>query len=405
MKISNGMALSGPGARRWGIVACVLLACWQWAVAASEGEAAPAVQTVSTGQVHMQEFEESLSLSGRWVPRNKVSVVSPLEGVRLTSVLVDVGDPVERGEIMATLDSAQMTARLQQVKQEIVRARAEASDADARKREALSAYRRAERLAQSGAISRQDHEEQRTRYLSSREAWRGAVAAIGVARAQLRELETRFSDTAIRAPVSGVVADRLAVQGEMVSMQRTLFTLIGGNELEFSGKVAQESLVRLAPGMSARLSVRGQTQELVGRVRVVGRSISQEDGYGEVKILSDGVSTPAVSEGSTGRAVVSLGSRRLLAVDVRALRYGNERGEAVEGGGIAYVMVVRKDGRVRRVRIQPGIRVGGWVEVRDGLAEGETVVLAAAAVLRDGDRVEGVGEGAVDPMSRREVEP
>lgn len=401
MKISNGMALSGPGARRWGIVACVLLACWQWAVAASEGEAAPAVQTVSTGQVHMQEFEESLSMSGRWVPRNKVSVVSPLEGVRLTDVLVDVGDFVAQGQVMARLEPAQMTARLQQAKQEVVRSRAEASDAEARKQEALRAYRRAERLAQGGAISRQDHDEQRTRYLSAREAWRGAVAAIGVAQAQLHELEARFSDTVVRAPVSGVVADRLAAQGDMVTMQRTLFTLIGGNELEFSGKVAQESLARLTPGMSARLSVRGKTQELAGRVRVVGRSINQEDGYGEVKILSDGVSTPVVSEGSTGRAVVSLGSRRLLAVDVRALRYGNERGEAVEGGGIAYVMVVRKDGRVRRVRIQPGTRVGGWVEVRDGLAEGETVVLAAAAVLRDGDRVEGV----VDPMSRREVEP
>lgn len=406
--VMDGLGLNGmkPAvlACKWLAAACIVMMEGQalpqaWAGDMSSGQGT--AQLVRTARVRKHELHETLTISGRWLARSEVSVVSPLEGVRLAEVLVDVGDAVEKGQVMARLDKAQLNAQLNQARQTLLRARADRVDADARLQEAQRAYRRAERLVQGGAISGQDHDAQRARYQSSLAASRGASAAVRGAQAQLRELEIRFSDAEVRAPVSGVVSERLADPGEMVGMQRTLFSLIGGNELEFAGRVPQERLSGVVPGMTARLSVRGQALLRRGVVRVVGRSINQQDGYGEVRIRAEGVGTPTVSEGGSGKAVVDLGQRRVLAVDARALRHGDD----ADGSGQAYVLVVRDDGRVRRAPVTVGVRDGDWVEVRDGIDEGSTVVLAAAALLKEGDRVEGVQHDQGGESDRQEAKP
>jgi HlyD family secretion protein len=132
---------------------------------------------------------------------------------------------------------------------------------------------------------------------------------------------------------------------------------------------------RLVIDQRAKVQVIGINDELTSKVRFISKAINQMTQLGEVRLILD--SDPRLRVGAFGRGRIEIGQRCGLAIPLSAVLYAL---------GNPVVQVVR-DEKVETRKVIVGLTKGGDVEIREGLSEGEAVVMRAGAFLRDGDRV------------------
>jgi HlyD family secretion protein len=179
----------------------------------------------------------------------------------------------------------------------------------------------------------------------------------------------------ISAPTGGIVIAAPTVVGEMVSARgEALFRIIADDDLELSAEIPAKQASRLAPGQSARVNVAG-LDEAPGRVRAVSTTVDPTTQLGHVRISLE--RSPMLRVGAFARAAIEVGENCGVAVPLSALLFGPD-------GPI--VRVIREN-RIETRRVTVGLLGKTVAQIRDGLAEGDMIVLRAAAFLREGDRV------------------
>ncbi len=180
---------------------------------------------------------------------------------------------------------------------------------------------------------------------------------------------------AIQSPVAGVITASYAVVGALASARaEPLFRIASKGEMELLAEVSSKFFGRIAPDQAAKIEVIG-AGELQGKVRLVSTAINPTTQLGEARLSIDNPSRVRI--GAFARATITLERRCGLSIPLSALLYGSEG---------AVVQLVR-DNRIEGRRVIVGLLAAGTVEIREGLAEGETVVARAGTFLREGDRV------------------
>jgi HlyD family secretion protein len=179
----------------------------------------------------------------------------------------------------------------------------------------------------------------------------------------------------INAPTGGIVIAAPTVVGEMVSTRaEALFRIIADDDLELSAEIPAKQASRLAPGQTAKVNVAG-LDEAPGRVRVISTTVDPTTQLGHVRISLE--RNPMLRVGAFARATIEVGESCGVAVPLSALLFGPD-------GPI--VRVIREN-RIETRRVTVGLLGKTVAQIRDGLAEGDMIVLRAAAFLREGDRV------------------
>jgi len=179
----------------------------------------------------------------------------------------------------------------------------------------------------------------------------------------------------ISAPTGGIVIAAPTVVGEMASTRaEALFRIIADDDLELSAEIPAKQASRLAPGQTAKVNVAG-LDEAPGRVRVVSTTVDPTTQLGHVRISLE--RNPMLRVGAFARATITVGESCGVAVPLSALLFGPD-------GPI--VRVIREN-RIETRRVTVGLLGKTVAQIRDGLAEGDMIVLRAAAFLREGDRV------------------
>lgn len=369
------------GRHAWWAMALVIVLGAQEKVWAEEQPVSPSAQRVDTLHAQARTMARRVTASGRWVAREEVTVMAPLDSVRVREVLADVGMRVQQGQVLARLERNALSAQLEQSQQGIQRSRAERVHAQSHMKETASALERARRLQPDGAISTQELEAATAAYASAQAEYEQAQAAVKQMRAQTEAARIQLAHAEVRAPVAGLIVQRQVQTGALVNAQTPLFTLVRDGELEFSAQVPASVLSDISVGMPAQLTL--SSRHLPGQVRQVAAAVDSDTGYGDVRITATDDALSRLRAGTTGSVQLSLDERQALALDARALRYGND-------GRSTYVFVVGADQRVKRVDVSTGGRDGEWVEISHGVTPQDTVVLAGAALLSEGERVEGV---------------
>jgi HlyD family secretion protein len=219
----------------------------------------------------------------------------------------------------------------------------------------------------------------------------GAKVSAGQPLAQLVSPDAAAGSTdfvSVNAPAAGTVLRVNAVVGAMASARaEPLFQIIVGGELELSAQVTTRNLPNLASGQPAKTKLIG-VGELPGRVRVVSDMIDSTTQLAEVRVAVD--LDERLKVGTFGRAIINAGQRcDRAAIPLSALLYGPE-------GTVAQVV---RDERIESRLVTAGLQANGNVEILQGVAEGDMVVVRAGAFLRDGDRVRSVVVG--EPAGRR----
>lgn len=293
-------------------------------------------------------------------PRAESQVVAKTSGVAL-QVLVEEGQAVRAGQVLARLDPD--------------RAALQAAQSAAQMRKLEASFRRSQQLAAQQLVSAADHDQLRYDLENARAANR------------LANLELSYAS--VKAPISGVVAQRSIKPGNFVQINTPIFRIVDDSRLEATLNVPERELATLQPGLPVRLQVDalpGRT--FVGTIDRIAPVIDAGSGTFRVICAFEGGAEPqAAGQRQPGRLQPGMFGRLRIDYDQRLDALVIPRVALLEGEGDSAVYTVR-DGKAVRLPVRLGYIDGAYAEVLQGLKAGDPVVTAGKVALRDGSVVQ-----------------
>lgn len=361
-------------------VSLALAGCSGGDAAADEDVVAEGARTVTVARVQMRPMTGTFAASGLLVPREEAAVDSELSGYRVADVMVEEGDYVRQGQVLARLDPALLRSRIAQ-------ARAQLQQAQAQAEQQQSEANRVSGLEGTGVLS----EEQ---IATRRYEAETAEAAVRVARASLQELQTQEARLTIRAPVPGVVIERTVRPGDISSPGgEPMFRIARGQLIELAAEVPEAELATIRPGTPARVTLPSGVT-LTGDVRYVAPTVDPQTKLGVVRVR-----LPAHEQlraGGFARAEFIREARPVPVVPEKAVQF--------EASGPT-VIVITEQNRADRQAIRAGVREDGFVELIEGPPVGTRVALGGGAFLIEGDAVRPVENDDRRPPPANAVAP
>jgi len=232
----------------------------------------------------------------------KARVAGELQGLDLRE-----GDSVRQGDVVARIDATEMQARLRQAQQQ-----ADAAGAQVAINQRQFDNNRA--LVAQGFISRTALETSQASLQAARASHAAAQAGAEVARNAL-------SDTVLRSPLSGQVAQRLVQNGERVGIETRILEVVDLSQLEVQALMAPADAVQVRIGQVAQLRIEGSSETL--RATVARINPSAQAGSRSVPVylaVDNRQALPALRQGLFVQGTLQTGSADLLTVPLESVR-------------------------------------------------------------------------------------
>jgi len=351
-----------------------LTACGQKETTAPQASAPQS--KAQTEVVRLAPVDQIYEAAGTVRARN-VAVLSARVPGTITAVRVKAGDRVSRGQVLLTLESAELDAQVGKAQAGLAVAQGgiteserDVTAAEANARLAAATYSRYRDLLAKKSISPQEFDEVEARQRmtqaqleASRARRQQAQARLEQAQAEGRATRTVHSYASITAPFTGVVSERKADPGTMAWPGMPLLTVEEDDQFRLEVELAESKAPSVHVGDSARISLDSQAAEFIARVTEIEPASDPLSRTVLVKLALPKAS--GLRSGSYGRARFVLGRRDALTVPA----------SAVERRGQLTSVMVEEGGALRRRLITTGLETGGRVEVLSGLAAGEKVAV------------------------------
>lgn len=323
--------------------------------------------TVSLVSPLSSDWPQRLAANGNIAAWQEAVIGAEATGLRLTDVLVNVGDRVKRGQLLAKLKDDTATAELAQTQAALVEAQAAAEEARAN-------GDRARQMQSTGMVTGQQIQQ----WLTAEQTARARVDAL---KARLVVEQLRLAQTRVLAPDHGIISARSATVGAVVQPGQDLFRLIRGGRLEWRAEVPATELARVQPGTVVRVTPAGGIV-IDGRVRIVAPTVDAQSRNGLVYV--DLPSPGQARAGMFARGEFDLGVTRALTLPQSAV---------VLRDGFSFVARVSDQSKVALIKVATGRRVGDRIEIVSGLESNARVVASGGGFLSDGDTVRVVVQG------------
>ena len=351
-----------------------------------------------------------LNVQGRVVAAVSPTLYSPATGTVTLDVLP--GDAVTTGQVLATIDSPEVRAvflqeqaTLDRLDAELAREKIQARKAQVRSQQTIDLaqvkltaaereMRRADESMKTNAISEVDYERARDELARARVEHSHAVQDakleteslefetatrhLAVNRQQLvvDELERRVGDLAIKSPVTGVVGNVAAEQKAVVAENAPLVTVVDLGAFEVEVRIPESYADDLGIGLAS--DVKYNNAEYRGELVSLSPEVVNSEVVGRIRF--SGEAPPGLRQNQ--RVTVRIMMDELLNV----LKL--QRGAFADSGGGRSAFVLGSDGLAHRRPIRLGARSVGEIEVLDGLAEGERVIISSIAEFADYDTIQ-----------------
>lgn len=220
-----------------------------------------AALTVNTVKIKRTMLNLTIPANGNIAPWQEAVVGTEVNGLLLNEVLVNVGDKVKRGQILARFASGTISADLAQSNASLAETKAAAL-------EAAGNASRAKSIQNSGALSTQQIEQ----FLSAEASTKARVEA---AEATLKLQNIKLKQTTVTAPDDGVISSRTATVGSVAAAGQELFKLLRKGRLEWRAELTSADINKISVGMQANLTL-PDGQKLIGKVRAIAPSIDSQ---------------------------------------------------------------------------------------------------------------------------------
>ena len=345
-------------------------------------------------QVKVARVEElpvgaSVNVTGTLAAQDEATLSIKVPG-RVSSVAVDLGSVVRRGQVVAQVEQQDYRLRVQHAEAALQQARARLGlqpqgdddrfdpevtgtvrQARAVLEEARQNRQRVASLVESGVVARAEYEAAdaafkvaQARYQDAVEEIRNRQALLAQRRTELSLARQALADTTVVAPFDGLVQERHASPGEYLGAAAPVVTIVRVNPLRFRGEVPERDAATVRAGQPVRVTVEGDRGLYAGRIVRLSPTINQQN---RVLVVEAEIANPGgLRPGGFARAEIVTNSGD-VAVTVPA-------NAVITFAGIEKVITV-ENGKAREKPITTGRRAETWTEVLSGINVGEAVVL------------------------------
>lgn len=320
-------------------------------------------------QVRLLDLPQTLAVSGSLKAASSALVKARVAG-ELQGLQVREGDRVKAGDVIARVDPAEYQLRVQQ-------AQAQAESAKAQVEIAKRAFDNNRSLVDQGFISKTALEGSLSSLAAAEATHRAALAGADVAR---RALE----DAVLRAPISGVVSQRLAQPGERVAIEARVVEIVDLSRLEMEASLEAADSLQVKVGQIAQLTVEGSSRPIVAKVVRINPSAvaGSRAVLAYLSVAADGLE---LRQGLFAQGTLQIGNLRTLAVPLHVVRTDK---------ATPYVQMLAPAANTTPQALQvihQTIRLGQRSTVGnesmvgiDGVTEGATVLAGSVGQLREG---------------------
>ncbi|WP_319380759.1 efflux RND transporter periplasmic adaptor subunit [Thiomicrorhabdus sp.] len=347
------------------VAALGLTACQQEAPVAPQEAVqtiAAHVATVSLGEVPMNTV-----VPGAVVPDQRARIASRLMGY-IKNSNVKVGQTVKRGQLLFSIDSADIRSQISQANSAYQQAKAALTDAKLD-------YDRFTKLYEDDSVSKQQYDKIRLQYSVAQEN-------LAAARSGLRQAESQLKYANVTAPFDGVVVEKMAAAGDLAAPGNPIVVIENLKSLSVQTEVAADLYAVLRQGDEAEVMIDGQNKPLVGTIYTLVSSANPKTRTHTVKLSLPDINN--VNSGTFARVSFTRGVRQAMMIPKSAI---------VMRAGIEGVFVV-EDGHAFFHMVRTGMSTGDMVEVQAGLALGEQIVVDNNQSMLNGDQVDVISAGS-----------
>jgi RND family efflux transporter MFP subunit len=335
------------------------------------------VQLVSASFTSPSQANAVLTASGYVVARRKAAVASKGTG-RLIFLGVDEGDKVSKGQVIARLEDTDVVAARDRARESLRLAEADLYDAK-------TSLDRTRVLLKQGAIAQAEHDVADARY-------KRVVASIDVARYALREAEVAVENTRIIAPFDGTVLKKNADVGEIVaplagaaSSKAAVVTIADMTSLEVDADVSEANITRVGPEQNCEITLDAYPQQRYpGLVTKIVPTADRAKATVMVKIKFKEYDNRVLPEMSAKITFLAPGSSATVANSQPVLSVPGTAVVTRNGRQVVYQL---KDGRALEVPVTIGRKLGGSLEIKSGLNNGDRIIADIDERIQPGSKL------------------
>jgi HlyD family secretion protein len=391
----------------------LLTGCGKGKVAAEGGGAEPATP-VMVEKASLGAIDHVVTADAVLYPINQANVTAKISAPA-KRVLVNRGDHVRVGQLLAELESGDLAAAANEsnsqyeqtqaafqtvtgatVPEDRTKAQADVQTGQQVLDAAKKLYDNRVALQKEGALAQklvddakvamvqaQSQLETAQRHLetlnqvSQRESVRGAQAQMNAAKAHYENSAAQLSYAQIRSPINGVIADRLVYPGEMPASGAPIVSIVDISRVVARANVPVKEATSIKVGRPARIN--GPDGDLAGQVTVVSPSVDASTTTVEVWVQIPNPGERLKPGGTVRVSIIAETIQNTIVVPAAALLNSDEGGQKV--------MVITPDSVAHERKVTVGVRQGDRVQIASGLQEGDQVVVSGGLGLEDKAKV------------------
>jgi RND family efflux transporter MFP subunit len=356
--------------------------------------------------------QRQVELAGTLISPDQAKVSSEVAGI-VKELVIELGQEVESGQPLVKLDPRELDLALRQAEGQLHQTEAQLGmdglrmnepppdeeistirTAIANRDDARAQLARATQLIKKGLLAQADFDTSQTRvkvteagYQSALETVRSLKATLQQRRAAYELAQKKLSDSVVRAPIAGSVAERLVQPGEFIRENTPVVTIVQMNPLKLRTAVQEKYASLMRPGLAAQFRVESMLAELFpGKLAFISPAVDQATRTFAVEILVDN-SARHLKPGFFAKGII------LTQKDENVLAVPDAAISTLAGESSVYIV---ERNRIKKQLVTLGARVGDVVEIVTGLKGDETLAASSLSELADGVMV-AIGKAGAAP--------
>ncbi|MEW6027615.1 MAG: efflux RND transporter periplasmic adaptor subunit, partial [Planctomycetota bacterium] len=322
---------------------------------------------------------------------NHVDIYTKISG-RVDELKAKSGDEVKAGDILAVLEHSAIKAQTEQAAASLDAAGAQLKQLQINLANLRKELDRVSELSKEGAVSESRKDQIETQYnalLAQKEALEAQTRQLD---AVLQQAKINLQEANIRASISGIVSQKYIDIGDMVTPQKPVFTVIQADTVKITASIPETILSRVKAGQTHAMVIADAYPDKTfdGVVTYVAPAVDPRTRTLEIEIEMNNPGR-ILKAGMFARVELILDTKKaIIAIPKDLIVY------EILGNGKEYAVYTVKDNLAKKVRVVTGIYSKGLVEIKEGLAQGDTVITSVGPHIFDGRKVEVVNERTED---------
>ena len=318
--------------------------------------------TVSTTTATTMDLDEEDSVMGMIYSRSSPEIAAEVSG-RVISVIADIGDVVDKGQVLAQIDSEKYDLQLAQSKAEIARLSALLVNQELD-------LKRAEKLFKDNLVS----EEMMDR---TRAEFNALSQQINAANAQLRNSERLIEETEIKAPIKTQVAAKHIDVGDFVQNGMIVYELVDTKNLRVALSFPEYQSLKLKKGLTVFLTTpTSKDQNVETTIKEIKPSVNSNNRSITAIVDFDNPGSWVPGASSQGRIILSTYQNAVVLPQLAVVRRSI--------GDVVYL--IQNDTAIEK-QVDTGLEKDGFIHIKSGLKHGDIVALDGAGFLTNGSKI------------------